>query len=376
MRKKRKEWLLLALVLFLLSQTKVERAQVFTGFQWQPGEVVEIQAKKMELALKENYARFLGDVVIKKGESIIYCQELKLKYDPQGNITWLKAYGSVKLKEKESFASGEELEYLKSANKFWLRGVSRNSISKAEMNNSRAKLKVSGLVKSYRKRRVVDGISFEVASGEVFGLLGPNGAGKTTTFYLLVGLIQAEAGEIYLNHQRIDHLPMWERARRGITYLPQESSIFRGLTVRENLEAIAQISGLSPSEQKMLVEGLLKDFGLKHLEHQSALTLSGGERRRCEIARSLVLSPLFILLDEPFTGIDPLAISDLKELVRGLKDRGIGVVITDHNVRETLKICDRALIINQGRCLIEGTPEQLVESELAKKFYLGKEFTL
>ena len=244
------------------------------------------------------------------------------------------------------------------------------------MNNSRAKLKVSGLVKSYRKRRVVDGISFEVASGEVFGLLGPNGAGKTTTFYLLVGLIQAEAGEIYLNNQRIDHLPMWERARRGITYLPQESSIFRGLTVRENLEAIAQISGLSPSEQKMLVEGLLKDFGLKHLEHQSALTLSGGERRRCEIARSLVLSPLFILLDEPFTGIDPLAISDLKELVRGLKDRGIGVVITDHNVRETLKICDRALIINQGRCLIEGTPEQLVESELAKKFYLGKEFTL
>jgi len=238
------------------------------------------------------------------------------------------------------------------------------------------KLQVSKLVKSYRGRKVVDGISFEINSGEVLGMLGPNGAGKTTTFYILVGLVSPEQGEIFINGERIDHMPMWERARKGITYLPQEPSIFRGMTVEENLSAIAEISNISKDEQTTRVEQLLDDFGIKRLRRQMANTLSGGERRRTEIARSLVINPCFILLDEPFTGIDPLAIAEIKELVRDLKKRGIGVVITDHNVRETLKICDRALIINQGKGLIEGLPEEIVESELARKFYLGEEFTL
>jgi lipopolysaccharide export system ATP-binding protein len=244
------------------------------------------------------------------------------------------------------------------------------------MSPSKNKLQVEKLVKSYRGRRVVDGISFEINSGEVLGMLGPNGAGKTTTFYILVGLVSAEQGEIFVNGERIDHMPMWERARKGITYLPQEPSIFRGMTVEDNLTAIAEISNISKDEQSRLVEQLLEDFGIKRLRRQMANTLSGGERRRTEIARSLVINPCFILLDEPFTGIDPLAIAEIKELVRDLKKRGIGVVITDHNVRETLKICDRALIINQGKGLIEGSPEQIVDSELARKFYLGDEFTL
>jgi len=238
------------------------------------------------------------------------------------------------------------------------------------------KLQVKNLVKSYRGRKVVDGISFEIGAGEVMGMLGPNGAGKTTTFYILVGLVMPEQGEIYLDGERIDRLPIWERARKGITYLPQEPSVFRGLTVEENLMAIAEISELAREEQARVVQKLMEEFGIKRLRHQSATTLSGGERRRTEIARSLVINPCFILLDEPFTGIDPLAIAEIKELVRDLKNRGIGVVITDHNVRETLKICDRALIINQGRSLIEGTPEQIVASDLARKFYLGEEFSL
>ncbi len=244
------------------------------------------------------------------------------------------------------------------------------------MSPETARFKAQGLIKSYRGRRVVDQVGFELSSGEVLGLLGPNGAGKTTTFYLLVGLIASEGGEIYVDNARIDHLPMWERARKGITYLPQESSIFRGLSVEQNLMAIAEISGVDRETQKETVEKLLEDFGIKHLRKQLATTLSGGERRRTEIARSLVINPRFILLDEPFTGIDPLAIAEIQGLVRDLKTRGIGVVITDHNVRETLKICDRALIINKGKILIEGKPEQIVESELARKFYLGREFSI
>jgi len=238
------------------------------------------------------------------------------------------------------------------------------------------KLVAKGLVKSYHGRRVVDGVSFEVNSGEVLGLLGPNGAGKTTTFYLLVGLIKSEAGELYINGERMDNLPIWERAKRGITYLPQEASIFRGMTVEENLRAIAELQELKPKEQRELVERLLEEFGIERVRKHSAMVLSGGERRRVEIARALVNEPNFILLDEPFTGIDPLAIAEIKNLVMGLKNRGIGVVITDHNVRETLKICDRALIISQGKILLEGVPGAIVENELARKFYLGEEFRL
>jgi len=238
------------------------------------------------------------------------------------------------------------------------------------------KLIAKGLVKSYGGRRVVDGVGFEVNSGEVLGLLGPNGAGKTTTFYLLVGLVNSEAGELYIDGERMDNLPIWERAKRGITYLPQEASIFRGMTVEENLRAIAELQEIKPNEQKELVERLLEEFGIARVREHSAMVLSGGERRRVEIARALVNEPEFILLDEPFTGIDPLAIAEIKNLILGLKNRGIGVVITDHNVRETLRICDRALIINQGKILLEGVPGEIVENELARKFYLGEEFSL
>ena len=244
------------------------------------------------------------------------------------------------------------------------------------MSPSKNKLQVSKLVKSYRGRRVVDGISFEINSGEVLGMLGPNGAGKTTTFYILVGLVSPEQGEIFVNGERIDHMPMWERARKGITYLPQEPSIFRGMTVEENLSAIAEISNINKDEQTKLVEQLLDDFGIKRLRRQMANTLSGGERRRTEIARSLVINPCFILLDEPFTGIDPIAIQELQRIIRSLQEKGLGVLMTDHSVRETLKIVDRAYIIDKGRILKEGTPGEIVGSQDVRRNYLGEDFRL
>jgi lipopolysaccharide export system ATP-binding protein len=235
-------------------------------------------------------------------------------------------------------------------------------------------LKAVGVAKSYSNRRVVDGISLEVRGGEVVGLLGPNGAGKTTTFYMMVGLVQPDEGKVLLNDEDLTDVPIYKRARAGISYLPQESSVFRRLTVEDNLYAILQTLDLSLDEQRERAGALMKMLGVGHLATHKAFTLSGGERRRVEIARALVLSPFFVLLDEPFTGIDPIAVAEIQKIVRRLITSGIGILITDHNVRETLGICDRAYIVNEGRVLEEGTPQKIAASPDARKFYLGEGF--
>jgi lipopolysaccharide export system ATP-binding protein len=232
------------------------------------------------------------------------------------------------------------------------------------------------LCKSYRGRKVVNEVSLEVRRGEVVGLLGPNGAGKTTTFYLIVGLISPEKGQVHLSGAAIEGLPMYQRARMGISYLPQEPSVFRKLTVLDNLRCIAETLNVSPEEREEIISGLLEEFGIEHLRNQGAYALSGGERRRLEIARSLVLTPQFILLDEPFAGIDPLAVLDIQRIIERLKEREIGILITDHNVRDTLNITDRAYIINDGKILREGTPEQLADDSEVKRIYLGENFRL
>jgi lipopolysaccharide export system ATP-binding protein len=242
------------------------------------------------------------------------------------------------------------------------------------MNNGA--LQVSTLCKSYRGRRVVNQISLELGRGEVVGLLGPNGAGKTTTFHIIVGLIAPESGQVRLCGKEITELPMYRRARSGISYLPQEPSVFRKLTVKDNLLSIAETLSISSRKREELTIQLLDEFGIEHLSNQGAYTLSGGERRRLEIARALVLTPQFILLDEPFAGIDPLAVLDIQRIIGQLKHRGIGVLITDHNVRDTLNITDRAYIINDGKILREGTPEQLTNDDEVKKVYLGENFRL
>jgi len=237
-------------------------------------------------------------------------------------------------------------------------------------------IKTEGLVKSYRERRVVNNISLEIHRGEVVGLLGPNGAGKTTTFYMLVGLIKADKGRIFLNGEEITHYPMYIRARKGIGYLPQESSIFRKLTVEENLLAILETLGLPPAEQRQRAGALLEELGVAQLAKSKAFTLSGGERRRVEIARALVTSPSFILLDEPFTGIDPKTITDIQTIICQLKEKGIGILVTDHNVRETLQITNRAYIISDGKILRAGTPQSLGSDTKVREVYLGEKFKL
>jgi lipopolysaccharide export system ATP-binding protein len=235
-------------------------------------------------------------------------------------------------------------------------------------------LKAVGVAKSYNGRRVVNGINVEVTGGEVVGLLGPNGAGKTTTFYMIVGLVQPDEGKVILNDEDLTSAPIYKRARAGISYLPQESSVFRRLTVRDNLHAILQTLDLSTAEQKERGQSLMNMLGISHLADHMAFTLSGGERRRVEIARALVLSPYFLLLDEPFTGVDPIAVAEIQKIIRRLVKSGIGLLITDHNVRETLGICDRAYIVNEGNVLEEGTPEKIASSTQARKFYLGEGF--
>ncbi len=235
---------------------------------------------------------------------------------------------------------------------------------------------MQGIAKSYKNRKVVDGVSFQVKSGQVVGLLGPNGAGKTTSFYMVVGLVAPDNGEILLGDQSISHLPMYQRARRGLSYLPQEASIFRRLTVRENILVALEAQGVAGTAKLEKLEELLSDFNVKHIRESFGYALSGGERRRVEIARALAGEPKFLLLDEPFAGIDPIAVADIQEIIRQLKRRGIGVLITDHNVRETLGICDYAYIMKDGRVQVEGDAMEVANSELAKKFYLGENFRL
>ncbi|MBU1277080.1 MAG: LPS export ABC transporter ATP-binding protein [Proteobacteria bacterium] len=238
------------------------------------------------------------------------------------------------------------------------------------------RLRLENLVKIYGGRRVVDGVSLELRDREIVGLLGPNGAGKTTSFYMTVGLIRPNEGRVLLDQKDITELPMYQRARLGISYLPQEPSIFRKLTVEDNVRGILETLAISEAEEEARLERLLGDLGVAHLRHNRAFSLSGGERRRVEITRLLVTEPSFILLDEPFAGIDPLAVADLQNIIRQLKDRGIGILISDHNVRETLGVCDRAYIVNAGTLLEEGTPEAIANSEVARRIYLGEQFKL
>ena len=240
-----------------------------------------------------------------------------------------------------------------------------------------AELSIHSLYKRFGKKEVVRGIDFSMQEGEILGLLGPNGAGKTTTFYMIVGFYPPSAGEVFLNEQCITKLPMYNRARLGISYLPQEPSVFRKLSVEKNIWAILESrQDLSHAEKKEHLENLLEEFNIAHLRKQSAYTLSGGERRRTEIARSLAIEPKFLLLDEPFAGIDPIAVADIKEMIQILANRGIGILITDHNVRDTLEITTRSIIISEGQIVSQGNKEEILESPLARKLYLGESFKM
>jgi lipopolysaccharide export system ATP-binding protein len=238
------------------------------------------------------------------------------------------------------------------------------------------RLEARDLVKVYRKRAVVDGVTLALDGGEVVGLLGPNGAGKTTTFYMLVGLVQPDSGSVWLGGEDVTTLPMFRRARLGVSYLPQEASVFRRLSVEENLFGVLELLGVTWEQADMRVNELLEEFGLDRVRHQRADTLSGGERRRLEIARALVTEPRFLLLDEPFAGIDPITVLDVQRLIRHLRQKGYGILITDHNVRDTLKITDRASIIKDGKVFASGDPETLARDPLVRQVYLGEEFEL
>ena len=232
------------------------------------------------------------------------------------------------------------------------------------------------LKKTYNGREVVKSVSIDVERGEVVGLLGPNGAGKTTSFYMMVGLVKADKGFINLDSENVTDLPLHVRARKGIGYLPQEASVFRELSVEENIFSVLEVRDLSDKGKQNSLDDLIRDFGLDHIRKSKGRELSGGERRRVEIARALALDPKFVLLDEPFAGVDPLAVSDIQSIIKRLKQKNIGVLITDHNVRETLGIVDRAYIMSRGELLVSGTPEEIVNNEVARKFYLGEEFKM
>lgn len=237
-------------------------------------------------------------------------------------------------------------------------------------------LSARNLAKSFKGRRVVDGVSLEVGAQEVVGLLGPNGAGKTTTFYMIVGLVHPDSGSVYLDDEEITHIPMYERARKGVGYLAQEPSVFRKLSVRENIMAVLEFMPIDRQTIRQKADAIMEELGLSHLADMKAYTLSGGERRRVEIARALALEPSFLLLDEPFSGIDPIAVDGLQDIVRGLKQKGMGILITDHNVEATLRICDRAYIIDRGSILEEGSPEAILANPKVREVYLGERFTL
>ncbi len=237
-------------------------------------------------------------------------------------------------------------------------------------------LSTHNLKKVYKKRTVVEDVSITVGSGEVVGLLGPNGAGKTTCFYMVVGLVACDGGDVYLDDQKITHLPIHRRAQLGVSYLPQEASVFRKLTVVENIKAVLELQHMAPDDVERRAETLLEELHISHIRNSSAASLSGGERRRVEIARALSTDPRFILLDEPFAGVDPIAVLDIQKIIRFLKERNIGVLITDHNVRETLGICDHAYILNEGSVLASGRPDEIIYNENVRKVYLGENFRL
>ena len=240
-----------------------------------------------------------------------------------------------------------------------------------------AVLKIENLSKTYKSRKVVQDVSLEVESGEIIGLLGPNGAGKTTSFYMIVGLVKSEGGSIFLGTEDLTKFPIDVRARKGLGYLPQESSIFRKMTVEQNIMSVLELNQrLSESDRVKKLDQLLSDFNVSHLRNEQGVSLSGGERRRVEIARSLATDPLFILLDEPFAGVDPISVGDIQSIVQKLKEAGIGVLITDHNVQETLRICDRAYIVNEGRIISEGSAETVMSDDKVRSVYLGESFSL
>ncbi|MDX8416049.1 LPS export ABC transporter ATP-binding protein [Intestinicryptomonas porci] len=245
-----------------------------------------------------------------------------------------------------------------------------------DLQNGKLSITARELVKDYGKRRVVNGVNLSLAAGEIVGLLGPNGAGKTTSFYMIMGLVPATAGNVFLGNVDITNLPMYRRSRMGIGYLPQEASVFRKLTVEENVMAVVETLDMPKKERKDYVLKMLDDLDLKRLSSQKAYTLSGGERRRLEITRALAVRPKFLLMDEPFSGVDPISVAEVQNIVLGLKAKGIGVLITDHNVRETLSIVDRAYLIHQGKVLSQGTSEFLVNDEMSRKFYLGESFKM
>ena len=255
-------------------------------------------------------------------------------------------------------------------------GAAPQHLTLVKSESTPAVLRAEALMKRYKKRVVVSDVSLTVESGEVVGLLGPNGAGKTTCFYMILGLIPIDQGSVRLDGQDVTHLPIYRRSRLGLSYLPQEASIFRRLNVAQNIQAVLELQGLEDEEIDARLENLLDDLHIGHLRASPALSLSGGERRRVEIARALATNPRFILLDEPFAGIDPIAVLDIQKIIGFLKERGIGVLITDHNVRETLGICDRAYIINEGRVLASGAPGELVYNDAVRKVYLGEHFRL
>lgn len=245
------------------------------------------------------------------------------------------------------------------------------------VNSDSPVLRVSSLYKSFGRKEVVRGIDFSMGTGEVLGLLGPNGAGKTTTFYMVVGFYKPTAGEVFLNDKCITRMPMYKRARLGISYLPQEPSVFKKFTVEENIWSVLETrKDLTYKQKKQRLEDLIEEFSIGRIQKQKAYTLSGGERRRTEIARSLAIEPKFLLLDEPFAGIDPIAVADIKSVIKMLAERGIGILITDHNVRDTLEITDRAIIINTGTIMLQGTKDEIISNELAREIYLGKNFSM
>lgn len=243
------------------------------------------------------------------------------------------------------------------------------------MKNKDIVLRAEHLVKTFNNRAVVNDVTISIKKGEIVGLLGPNGAGKSTTFYMIIGRILPDSGKVTVGDQDITPLPMYKRARSGLGYLPQEPSVFRALTVYQNLDLVLETNGVEKEERKEKIEYLLNDYGISHLKDIKGISLSGGERRRVEIARCLALEPSFILLDEPFSGIDPIAVDDLQEIIINLKEKGYGILLTDHNVRETLSITDRAFLIHDGRVFLEGLPEEIANNEQAKKFYLGQDFS-